>query len=176
MRRLSVLISFFLCNGCAQISQGPYLSHFTENRKPQVAIGEMEDLANTVQSKRATTAFTQSILGKLSERNRLSLTNNKQQFLVNLKLIQHEELLQTPPELSVSIQLEILDVRTAASLVVLNEVISYSTLLDTPLNDLGPISWEKTTFRTSPLGLAYAKLSREIASRIEDYILLAGKG
>ena len=37
------------------------------------------------------------------------------------------------------------------------------------------IPWGKENFTTTPLGLAHVEFTKDIASRIEDYILLADK-
>src|SRR5262249_35782817 len=112
----------------------------------------------------------------LNNRGGLNLVNKNEQFAVNMKLLQHEELPQTPPELAMSVQLEILDARFSPSVVILQEVISINTLLEKPLNDTRLIAFQDENFRISPLGLAHAKISREIAARIEDYVHLARKG
>ncbi|NGX37510.1 MAG: hypothetical protein K1000chlam2_00666 [Chlamydiae bacterium] len=173
MRHLFVLI---LCAACASSGKNTSstLSVIDMNRKPLVAISVMEDLAKTPLSSHAAEAFTKAVFERLQHKNRLHLAQSKaqgRQFLVTMQLVRHQEISQDPNELAISVLLKILDTRTEKPHVVLQEELSLNTPFEKPLT-----SWNDESFRISPMGLAHAKLSREIASRIEDYILLTNRG
>lgn len=133
----------------------------------------MVDRAKACASSEASRLFTEHLTERLAEKNRLQLTKSREQFAVKVELVQHQEIPQTLPELAMSIHLEILDKRFDPPKVILQEVISYNTLLP---HSLSENDFQNEHFRISPIGLAHAKLSREIATRIEDYVLLATKG
>ena len=169
------VIFLILCTGCVSSGKAPQpaLSIFETSRKPLVAVAPMEDLAKTPLSSHAATAFTKAIFERLHNKNRLHITESKaqgRQFLVTMQLVRHQEIAQDPNELAMNVLVKILDTRGEKPQVILQEELSLSTLFEKPLT-----SWNDEAFRISPMGLAHAKLSREIASRIEDYILLATK-
>ena len=172
LRKMRYLFVLILCAACASSGKkdSSTLSVIDTNRKPLVAISVMEDLAKTPLSSHAAKAFTKAVFERLHHKNRLHLTRSKaqgRQFLVTMQLVRHQEISQEPNELAISILLKILDTRTEKPQVVLQEDLSLTTLFEKPLT-----SWNDEAFRISPMGLAHSKLSREIASRIEDYILL----
>ncbi len=165
-----------LLSGCSTKSHMPYASLFFGKDQTLVTINTMEDHAQTPASKKTAHSLSQAVSKRLAKNGTLTLTSNQNMYVVNMKLLQHDQLPQSPPEVAMSIQLEILDMRSPTPEVILHEVISMNTLLDTPLTENHLISWDDEFFRISPLGLSHAKLSREIATRIEDYINLSRKG
>lgn len=177
MRWLAVFILFYLTS-CSRSEPPPYvaLTHLHANERPTVALLPMKDGAETPYSSMAATALTQSIEERLQLKSPYHLTDDRGHFVVMTKLVQHSELPIKPVELAMSIHLEILDVRSDPPTVILQEVISARTLLGDALCNLPFPSRNDEQFRITPLGLSHAKLSREIATRIEDYIELARKG
>lgn len=176
MRHILFSLLLLVTLGCGQTSQTPFSGAFMGSQLPLIALKPVEDRAQSGASAKAASALGDAVKARLVEKGHLALTSRNEQFVVNMKLVQHEQILQTPPELSMSVQLEILDMRASPTQVILQEVISINTLLEKPLIDTRLISLEDESFRISPLGLAHAKLSREVAARIEDYIALARKG
>lgn len=146
----------------------------TPSIKPLVTIEPMTHRDKAPLSEEAAAIFTQSVMDRLEQKDRIVMESRHPQFSVKMQLVQHERSAHNPSELSMHIHLEILDLRDEKPKVILQEVLSSSALVakEEPLN----IDWRDASFRMSPLGLAHRKLSREIATRIEDYILLAKKG
>jgi len=132
----------------------------------------------------ATASFSEAVLARLHLKERIgfqessSLAEAKTRgasFVVATDLIEHEEISQRPTELSIGIFVRILDIRGESPELLYQEVIAHTTLLPESLTKKGKPKWKDAQFRTSPLGLAHAKLSREVATYIEDYISLAMK-
>jgi hypothetical protein len=107
------------------------------------------------------------------------------EFVVFMELLSHEELpiqAQDAPsskdaQLSFSMRLRIIDLRREEPSIVLQEIINSSHHLPTQFSSSHflQMEWGKENYNTSPLGISHAELSKEIASRIEDYILLSLK-
>ena len=78
-------------------------------------------------------------------------------------------------ELSMTMRVRIFDMRGENPEIVLQELFHQSHLIPKPsdLKEQNPDRWKKMTFFITPLGLAHAQFSKEIAKRIEDYILLS---
>jgi hypothetical protein len=172
---MRTLISlFFLLTSCTH-NVIPPLAIFTQSHtKPLVAIHPMIENAPTAFSEKAAEIFTQIISGRLMQKNQITLEQKHPQYSVLMQLAYHDDGNQSTEELSVHIHLKILDLREDKPKVILHEILSSSTLFD-PKAILSS-NWQDPSFRMSPMGLTQLKLSREIASRIEDYILLANKG
>ncbi len=101
------------------------------------------------------------------------------EFVVFLELISHEETAakDSPTELSMKMRIRVIDVRQEEPVVILQEIIHDSHYLPKQFtgDHFHQIEWGKENYNISPLGIAHTQLSREVASRIEDYVLLATK-
>lgn len=110
----------------------------------------------------------------------------KDEFVVFLELIQHDEVLRqdkkhpVEPELcaadlNLSMRVRVFDVRNAKPKVVLQELVTDSHFIPRAFTHLNFVqdSWEEESFSISPLGLAHDALVKTLAKRIEDYILLS---
>lgn len=111
----------------------------------------------------------------------------KKDFVVFLELIEHSELplLATeqaapenaPAELKITIRLQVIDLRQEEPKIILQELIHDTQYLPKQFTHYNffQIPWGKESYSITPLGMAHAKLAKELSSRIEDYILLAIK-
>jgi len=172
---MRTLLGFLLLfTSCTHSSLAPLALFSTPSVKPLVVIEPMTSRYKTPFSEETAAIFTQSVLERLELKDRIIMESKHPQFSVKMQLVQHERSAHNPSELTMHIHLEILDLREDKPKVILQEALSSSALVEKnePLN----IDWKDASFRMSPLGLAHQKLSREIAMRIEDYILLAKKG
>jgi hypothetical protein len=104
----------------------------------------------------------------------------KQEFVVFMELIEHRETAavvfsESPVELNMSMRLRIFDLRGTTPKVVLQELIHESEYLSMGFthNNFFQVPWGRESFSITPLGLAHAKLIKEVSGRIEDYILIA---
>jgi len=178
MRKIA-LLSLSLLASCGGGNSYHASYFFQSHQKPLVYLLPMEDQTDSPLAEEASNAFTQAIIQRLEQKKQLEIISSKKQkgqFLVTMQLVKHSPSQQNPSELITSIHLKILDRRFDTPRVILQEVISQSTFLDEPLHREQTLSWDDASFRVSPLGLTYAKISREIAMRIKDYIGLATKG
>ena len=123
--------------------------------------------------KEAALVIHSGVITRLKQKDRVSIEKKSPQFLVKMELVKHAPIDPLSSELSMLIHLEILDLREEKPKVILQEVLSTSSLIE--MNQALNVDWSDPAFRMSPLGLAHRKLSREIAGRIEDYVLLAKK-
>jgi len=185
--RYLILSSLLLLGGCARpgssIEDRSALLH---KKQLQIAFVPMQNRLETSFSQDASSSFSQAILNRLEQKNHLiplseldSIAKAQQAkipFLVSTHLIQHEEITTHPTELAIGIYLQIIDLRSGSAQVLYQEVVTHNTLLPKPLSKDLPLSWNDPSFRTSPIGLAYSKVSREIAGYIEDYIFHALQG
>lgn len=91
------------------------------------------------------------------------------EFVVFIQLIEHSE---KKNEVNICCQLRVIDVRGDTAKIILQEVIEESHAIPKQFakSTLDP---KKQNFNISPLGLAHAQLTKQIAGRIEDYILLS---
>jgi hypothetical protein len=110
------------------------------------------------------------------------------QFVVFLELVEHEEVPQqnrkkpTDPQncsadLNMSMRIRVIDLQENEPKVVLQELIHSSHFIPRPFaqGNFFQVSWGDDCFNVSPVGLAHAGFTKEIASRIEDYMLMASK-
>lgn len=108
-----------------------------------------------------------------------------QEFAVFLELAEHELVPSTKQKhthpqdtahnLNMGIRIRVVDLRGSAPKIVLQEMVRDSyyipkTLLPT---DYNTTSWGSEEYRKTPMGIAHAQIAQEIATRINDYILLA---
>jgi hypothetical protein len=109
---------------------------------------------------------------------------NQEEFVIFLELVEHEEVpvpsetihaKDLPAELNISVRVRVLDLRSGSPRIVLQELIHDSHHIPRPFNryNFYQTIWGKEGFSISPLGLAHAQMTKEIATRLEDYILLA---
>ena len=102
----------------------------------------------------------------------------RDEFVVFMELLEHDEVPlspgDAPAELNIAVRLRVLDLRGQKVRVVLQEVVRESHYIPKPFTraHFAPATWGSDTYSITPLGLAHAQLSKEIAGRIEDYILL----
>ncbi len=139
----------------------------------------MQDCTSEKHAKKTVNALTHFVTHRLTQKNQLAISSSKsssEQFIVTMQLLQHDEAMHNSSELTISVHLKIVDVRTEKPQVVFQEVIDHNTLLEGALPSEDALNWQDPSFRVSPIGLAHAKVSREVATRIEDYIKLATKG
>jgi hypothetical protein len=110
------------------------------------------------------------------------------EFVVFMELIEHEELFVTdkkkPDEpqncavdLNMAMRLRVVDLRGEQPVIVLQELVHNSHFIPKPFTSLNfyQVPWGEDLFSISPIGLAHAAFCKEIASRVEDYILLSEK-
>jgi hypothetical protein len=107
-------------------------------------------------------------------------------FIVFLELIEHEEIpkqnrkkptdpKQCSADLNMSMRIRVLDLRENEPKIVLQELIHDSHFIPRPFTqgNFFQVDWGDECFNISPIGLAHARFTKEIASRIEDYIMLS---
>lgn len=101
------------------------------------------------------------------------------EFVVFMELIEHQEVAvpekESSAELRMVVRLRVLDLRGEQPQIVLQELVQNSHFLPMQFTKtyFHQVPWGKDNFNISPLGLAHTQLSKEIAGRLEDYILLA---
>ncbi|MDN3506234.1 MAG: hypothetical protein P0S96_03295 [Simkaniaceae bacterium] len=172
MRILFCLLLLTACNRSSVDST----AFFTQtNSEPTIAVLAVEDEACTLSSLKIADLLTAYVTRSVEQTTPLALLQDKRdaRYQVNMQLIELQEIESSPSELSMSILLKVFDTRSGK--VLLQEVLSVSTLLDKPLKPGANLSQNNKEFRISPLGLSSAKLSRKIASRIEEAILTKGR-
>ncbi|HEY5259118.1 MAG TPA: CT253 family lipoprotein [Rhabdochlamydiaceae bacterium] len=78
-------------------------------------------------------------------------------------------------ELRMTVRLRVFDMRGEEPKVVLQELIHKNHFVPKQFNqyNFDQEPWGDASFPVSPLGIAHAELTKEIASRLEDYILIA---
>jgi hypothetical protein len=139
----------------------------------------MEDLAHTPFSEALAHSCTSSLIERLSAKRQLDIHLSKhpeRQFLVSMQLMPPLDASGTSYELMMSIHLKIFDLRREKPQIILQEVIPLHLLLGESAGRIRVADMGDETFKVSPIGLAQSKAAREIAMRIEDYILLVTKG
>jgi hypothetical protein len=107
------------------------------------------------------------------------------EFVAFLELVEHDQVISHslkdeyagsifPGDLFMTVRLRVVDLRDTPK-VILQEMIHRAhhipkQFIDT---DYTKVSWGKDSYSISPLGLSHSELAKEIASRIEDYLLIA---
>lgn len=110
-------------------------------------------------------------------------------FVVFLELMEHEEVPKQnrkkptdskhcSADLNMSMRVRVLDLRENEPKIVLQELIHDSHFIPRPFTqgNFFQVAWGDECFNISPIGLAHASFTKEIASRIEDYILITSTG
>ena len=148
---------------------------FEGAKKTLVSVPIVENHSGCKLSTKASIAFSEAIWNRLEKKQNLVLSkqNSKDDpFLVKVQLLQYDEINRNPPELAISVNIQVLSTQGGYPQIIYQEILCHNTLLEKPLNPAEELSWKDEKFRLSPLGLSFAKLSRDISSHIEDSILL----
>ena len=113
---------------------------------------------------------------------------NGDQFVVFLELVTHEEvpkqdrkkkiaLQNCSADLNMSMRIRVIDLRGNQPCIVLQELFHDSHFIPRPFTQENflQVAWGDDCFSISPIGLAHSAFTKEIASRIEEYIQVASK-
>jgi hypothetical protein len=116
----------------------------------------------------------------------LKKTFQNHEFVVFAELVEHNihpkqsqgsflDKLTPSCELDMTVRLRIFDLRGESPEIILQEIIRQTHLIpkQDAITDQDPGKWRHKTYTVSPLGFSHYQLSKELVSRIEDYILLA---
>lgn len=160
--------------GCSPSAITSLAFFSTPHTKPLIEVEEIVDQSDSTFSKQTAHVIHSQVIDRLNQKNHVLITDKPSQFSVKMELVKHLKHKDSSNEVEMLVYLEILDLREDKSKTILKEVLCSNALVKN--SSFIEIDWNKPTFRISPLGLAHKKLSREIASRIEDYILPAKQG
>jgi hypothetical protein len=110
------------------------------------------------------------------------------EFVVFMELIEHNEtpILATelpneaqeaPAELALSVRVRVFDVRDKTPKLVLQEIVQQAHHIPRQFTkvNFNQVPWGDEAFDVSPLGIAHDMLCKELASRVEDYILISDR-
>lgn len=107
------------------------------------------------------------------------------EFVVFMELVEHKESplyssseaekQTSPAELNIAMRLRVVDIRGAEPKIVLQELLEDSQHIPRPFtrSNFVQVTPDSDTYDISPVGMAHAQLTKELATRLEDYILLA---
>jgi hypothetical protein len=109
---------------------------------------------------------------------------DSEEFVVFLELVEHEftpvktkgvTLQEASSNLNMSVRMRVIDLRPETPKIVLQEMIRDSYFVPKTLipNDYSVDGWGSEGYRKTPMGIAHTQLIKDIASRINDYIVLA---
>ena len=109
-------------------------------------------------------------------------------FVVFLELVEHEEVYkqdrkktadpqECSADLNMSMRVRVFDLRGTEPKTVLQELVHDSHFIPRQFTQANfyQVPWGHASFSISPIGLAHAEFTKEIASRLEDYILMSSK-
>lgn len=109
-------------------------------------------------------------------------------FVVFLELVEHEEVYkqdrkktadpqECSADLNMSMRVRVFDLRGTEPRTVLQELIHDSHFIPRQFTQANfyQVHWGHESFSISPIGLAHAEFTKEITSRLEDYILMSSK-
>ena len=108
-----------------------------------------------------------------------------QEFAVFLELVEHElapaskskhlSAQETSNNLNMGIRVRVIDLRGNEPKIVLQEMVRSSYYIPKSLfpADYNATPWGSEEYSKTPMGIAHAQITQEMASRISDYILLA---
>ena len=109
-----------------------------------------------------------------------------QEFAVFLELVEHTILpvskskqnlstQEVSSNLNMAIRLRVLDIRGASPKIVLQEIVRDTYFIPKTLiqEDYNTMTWGTPGFQKTSVGIAHLQITRELATRISDYILLA---
>jgi hypothetical protein len=110
------------------------------------------------------------------------------EFVVFLELVEHQEVLKQDrkkpsaqencaADLNMSMRVRVFDLRDAEPKIVLQELVHDTHFIPRPFTRVNfhQVPWGDASYSISPMGLAHAEFTKEIASRLDDYILMAAK-
>lgn len=110
---------------------------------------------------------------------------SNEQFVVFLELVEHEEVLRQnkkkpvdaqycSADLNMSMRVRVFDLRGEQPKVVLQELLRDTHFVPRQFTQVNfyQAPWGSDTFSISPIGLAHSEFTKEIATRIQEYILL----
>jgi hypothetical protein len=80
----------------------------------------------------------------------------------------------SPALLTIAVRVRVFDVREKTPKVVLQEIVEQSHHIPRQFTKDSQVPWGDEAFDVSPLGIAHDQLCKELATRVEDYILIAG--
>ncbi|MBS0616390.1 MAG: hypothetical protein JSR58_07570 [Verrucomicrobia bacterium] len=99
------------------------------------------------------------------------------EFVVFTELAQHEEVPEagsdSAAELQIALRVRVIDLRGQKPQIILQEVVRKTEHVARPFTkaNFTEVPWGDEMFEISPLGMTHASLTKELASRIDDYIL-----
>lgn len=107
-----------------------------------------------------------------------------EEFVAFLELVEHEfvpvtnkggNLQEASNNLNMAVRVRVVDLRGAVPKIALQETIRDSYFVPNTLipNDYAVDTWGTENYKKSPMGIAHAMLTQEIANRISEYVLLA---
>lgn len=106
------------------------------------------------------------------------------EFVVFMELMKHTETPvmakeDSPALLLISVRVRVIDVREKTPKVVLQEIVEQShhvprQFTKANCSQVAQVLWGDEAFDVSFLGIAHDQLCKELATRVEDYILIAG--
>lgn len=115
-------------------------------------------------------------------------TFSPNEFVVFMELLEHTETPipatgpsneadGTPAELTLSVRVRVFDIRDKTPKLVLQETVQQSHHIPRQFTKahFNQVAWGNETFDVSPLGIAHDMLCKELASRVEDYILISDR-
>lgn len=110
---------------------------------------------------------------------------SKNEFVVFLEIVEHEEILRQDKknpvdpklctaDLNMGVRVRVFDLRGDQPIAILQEILHDAHFVPRPFThaNFDQIAWGEEGFDISPMGLAHTTFVKEIAKRIEDYILL----
>lgn len=108
----------------------------------------------------------------------------KNEFVVFMELVRHDEIplsasspKDSAAQLTMTVRVRVFDIRGEQPKVVLQELVQNNEQIPRQFTKLNfeQVPYGSDMFDISPLGMAHAQLTKELASRIEDYILLTSR-
>lgn len=115
-------------------------------------------------------------------------TFTDEEFVVFLELVEHEEVLRQDKkkpidpkycsaDLNISMRVRVFDLRGDQPKVVLQELVHDSHFVPRQFTHVNfhQALWGEDSFSISPMGLAHTEFTKEIATRVEEYILLTAR-
>jgi len=111
---------------------------------------------------------------------------SKDDFVIFLEMLKHEEapnitdrtnkIEDCSANLNMTLRVVVFDIRNDLPKVILQEIINDTHFIPRQFNQYNfhQVSWGHEDFFISPIGMAHAQMIKEISSRIENYISLAG--
>ena len=110
----------------------------------------------------------------------------KEEFAIFFELVEHEVSSitklkkespspETSSNLNIAVRLRVIDNRGQVPKLVLQEIVRESYFIPKTLTptDYNTVTWGTSEYAKSPMGIAHAQISKELATRVSDYILLA---